>query len=120
MNCWWSNQESNPPAIFWCTEDLDTELISGYVSLSVQHDLLGEEFAEAHDRRKDQHRAEEIAGRLEQPVDEISVLQDYFCRQQQSRPQFYGADTCLDHAIAEPDWSPRAVPRTWLAAFGQS
>lgn len=44
MDCWWSSQEVMAPAIFWCTEDLDTELISGYVSLSIQHDLVGEQF----------------------------------------------------------------------------
>ena len=44
MDCWWSSQETMAPAIFWCTEDLETELISGYVSLSIQHDLAGEEF----------------------------------------------------------------------------
>ena len=44
MDCWWSSQEAMAPAIFWCTEDLEAELISGYVSLSIQHDLVGEEF----------------------------------------------------------------------------
>ena len=44
MDCWWSSQETMAPAIFWCTEKLETELISGYVSLSIQHDLAGEEF----------------------------------------------------------------------------
>jgi len=44
MDCWWSSQEALAPAIFWCTENLETELISGYVSLSIQQDLDGEEF----------------------------------------------------------------------------
>jgi len=44
MDCWWSDQENNPAAIFWCTEDLETELISGHVSLAIQNDLAGEEF----------------------------------------------------------------------------
>jgi len=43
MNCWWSSQPNLSPALFWCTETLDTELISGYVSLAILEDLDGEE-----------------------------------------------------------------------------
>jgi len=44
MGCWWSSQETLSPALFWCSEDLDTQLISGYVSLAVVEDLDGEQF----------------------------------------------------------------------------
>ena len=44
MDCWWSNQENSPAAVFWCNENLNTDLISGYVSLAVQYDIAGEEF----------------------------------------------------------------------------
>ena len=44
MDCWWSSQELISPALFWCTENLETELISGYVSLAVEYDLEGEQF----------------------------------------------------------------------------
>ena len=44
MGCWWGSQESLQPAIFWCTEDIDTELISGYVSIAVEEDLDGENY----------------------------------------------------------------------------
>jgi len=44
MDCWWSSQELLSPALFWCTESLNTELISGYVSLAVEEDLGGERF----------------------------------------------------------------------------
>jgi len=44
MQCWWSSQELLSPALFWCTENLETELISGYVSLAIEHDLDGEQF----------------------------------------------------------------------------
>jgi len=44
MDCWWSSQELISPALFWCTETLETELISGYVSLAVEQDLDGEKF----------------------------------------------------------------------------
>jgi len=43
MDCWWSSQERLSPALFWCTETLATELISGYVSIAVLQDLDGEE-----------------------------------------------------------------------------
>ena len=42
MSCWWSDDAS--PALFSCTETLETDLISGYVSLAIQEDLLGEYF----------------------------------------------------------------------------
>lgn len=44
MDCWWSNQENLAPTIFWCTESLETELISGYVSLAIEQDLNSETF----------------------------------------------------------------------------
>ena len=44
MDCWWSSQELISPVLFWCAEDLETELISGYVSLAIEEDLVGEQF----------------------------------------------------------------------------
>ena len=44
MDCWWSSQQTIAPAIFWCTEDLETELISGYVSLAIAEDLDFEKY----------------------------------------------------------------------------
>jgi len=44
MDCWWSSQEAIASTIFWCADDLETELISGYVSLAVIQDLDGVEF----------------------------------------------------------------------------
>jgi hypothetical protein len=44
MNCWWADTTSNPSAVFSCSETLETDLISGYVSLAIQEDLLGEYF----------------------------------------------------------------------------
>ena len=35
MDCWWSSQELIASTIFWCADTLETELISGYVSLAV-------------------------------------------------------------------------------------
>ena len=43
MDCWWSSQELISPTLFWCTENLETEFISGYVSIAVLEDLDGEE-----------------------------------------------------------------------------
>tara|TARA_R110002020_G_scaffold394715_1_gene604708 strand:+ start:8013 stop:8528 length:516 start_codon:yes stop_codon:yes gene_type:complete len=43
MDCWWSSQPNLAPSLFWCTETLETELISGYVSVAVLEDLDGEE-----------------------------------------------------------------------------
>ena len=42
MDCWWSSQELLATALLWCTENLETELISGYVSIAVGSDLAGE------------------------------------------------------------------------------
>ena len=44
MDCWWSSQELIASTIFWCADNLETELISGYVSLAVIQDLDGVEF----------------------------------------------------------------------------
>ena len=44
MTCWWSSQELIAPTIFFCTETVETELISGYISLAVEEDLDGEQF----------------------------------------------------------------------------
>jgi hypothetical protein len=44
MDCWWSSQELIASTIFWCADTLETELISGYVSLAIIQDLDGVEF----------------------------------------------------------------------------
>jgi len=44
MDCWWSSQELLAPTLFWCAENLETELISGQVSLAVGLDLDGEQY----------------------------------------------------------------------------
>jgi len=44
MDCWWSSQQEPPRAIFWCSEELETDLISGYVSLAIEEDPQGENF----------------------------------------------------------------------------
>ena len=44
MDCWWSSQQTMVSTIFWCADNLETDLISGYVSLAVIRDLDGIEF----------------------------------------------------------------------------
>lgn len=44
MDCWWSSQENFAPAIFWCTQTVETELISGYVGLAIGEDLDHENY----------------------------------------------------------------------------
>ena len=44
MDCWWSSQELIASTIFWCADNLETELISGYVSFAIIQDLDGVEF----------------------------------------------------------------------------
>jgi len=44
MDCWWSSQELLAPTIFFCTETVSTDLISGYISLAIEEDLNGEQF----------------------------------------------------------------------------
>ena len=44
MDCWWSSQETIATTIFWCADNLETDLISGYVSLAIVQDLDYEKF----------------------------------------------------------------------------
>ena len=44
MDCWWSSQEGMVSTIFWCADNLETQLISGYVSLAVVRDMDGVNF----------------------------------------------------------------------------
>ena len=44
MDCWWSSQQNFAPTYFHCSETVSTELISGYVSLAIGEDLIGEEY----------------------------------------------------------------------------
>lgn len=44
MECWWSSQQVIAPTLFWCNDNLETELISGRVSLAVGYDLDGEQY----------------------------------------------------------------------------
>ena len=44
MDCWWSRNEGPNTLIFWCDEQLDTPLISGFVSLAIEKDAEEEQF----------------------------------------------------------------------------
>ena len=44
MNCWWSSHQEPPRAVFWCNEDLETDLISGHVSFAIEEDGQGQNF----------------------------------------------------------------------------
>jgi len=44
MNCWWSSQELLVPTIFFCADAVESELISGYISLAIEEDWSGEQF----------------------------------------------------------------------------
>ena len=44
MDCWWSKNEGPNTLVFWCDKQLDTPLISGFVSLAVERDIEEEEF----------------------------------------------------------------------------
>jgi hypothetical protein len=44
MECWWSSQQLIAPTLFWCNDELETELITGRVSLAVGYDLEGEQY----------------------------------------------------------------------------
>ena len=43
MDCWWSRNQGPNTLVFWCDKNLDTELISGYVSLAIERDVEEEE-----------------------------------------------------------------------------
>jgi len=43
MECWWSTQPISP-ALFWCNQELNTPLISGYVGLAIETDMDGDQF----------------------------------------------------------------------------
>jgi hypothetical protein len=44
LDCWWPSQPNISSALFWCQDDVETDLISGFVSLAIQEDLDGEQF----------------------------------------------------------------------------
>ena len=44
MDCFWSRNEGPSTLIFWCDKNLNTGLISGFVSLAIERDLEEEEF----------------------------------------------------------------------------
>ena len=44
MDCWWSRNEGPNTLLFWCDKNLDTELISGFVSLAIERGPDEEEF----------------------------------------------------------------------------
>ena len=44
MDCFWSRNEGPSTLIFWCDKNLNTDLISGFVSLAIERDLEEEEF----------------------------------------------------------------------------
>ena len=44
MDCWWSKNEGPNTLVFWCDKQLDTPLISGFVSLAIERDAEEEQF----------------------------------------------------------------------------
>ena len=44
MNCWWGSQSTFGPIIVACSEEVSTELISGFVSFAMEKDLENREF----------------------------------------------------------------------------
>ena len=44
MDCWWSRNQGPNTLVFWCDKNLNTDLISGFVSLAIERDLEEEEF----------------------------------------------------------------------------
>ena len=44
MDCWWSSQENIASTLFWCAETVNTELISGYISVAIEMDLNSEQY----------------------------------------------------------------------------
>ena len=44
MNCWWGSQATLGPVIVACSEEVETDLISGFVSFAIEKDLEGSEF----------------------------------------------------------------------------
>ena len=44
MDCWWSRNEGPNTLVFWCDKQLDTLLISGFVSLAIERDTEEEQF----------------------------------------------------------------------------
>ena len=44
MDCWWSRNEGPNTLVFWCDKQLDTPLISGFVSLAIERDAEEEQF----------------------------------------------------------------------------
>jgi hypothetical protein len=44
MDCFWSQSEGPNTVVFWCDNDLETDLISGFVSLAIERGPEEDEF----------------------------------------------------------------------------
>ena len=44
MDCWWSRNQGPNTLLFWCDKNLNTDLISGFVSLAIERGADEEEF----------------------------------------------------------------------------
>ena len=44
MDCWWSRNQGPNTLVFWCDKQLNTPLISGFVSLAIERGTEEEEF----------------------------------------------------------------------------
>tara|TARA_R110002020_G_scaffold185624_4_gene383308 strand:- start:269 stop:763 length:495 start_codon:yes stop_codon:yes gene_type:complete len=44
MDCWWSNNDGPETIIFYCHDNLETDLISGQVRFAIERDSNGEEY----------------------------------------------------------------------------
>ena len=44
MDCWWSRNQGPNTLLFWCDKNLNTDLISGFVSLAIERDPEENEF----------------------------------------------------------------------------
>ena len=44
MTCWWHSQANFAPSIWHCSDMVESDLISGYISLAVEEDLNSERF----------------------------------------------------------------------------
>ncbi len=44
MDCWWSKNEGPNTPVFWCDKQMETQLISGFVSLAIEKGPQKDEF----------------------------------------------------------------------------
>ena len=115
MDCWWSSQELLAPTIFFCTESVESELISGYISLAIEEDLNGEQFFSICGRNVTLNSGHDIHDTL------IEIMTEYTYNCINSYERHLGDDFDWlwddEKAMLQLIWRPKDVAHKALTLF---